>query len=285
MGVKFFGQYLLEKNIITARQLIEAAEQQESKNLKFGEYAVVKGFLKESEVNHIYDEQRRSDMFFGEVAVKLGFLTPTKVKEILTMQKNDRVMIGSVLVEKGFITQEVLERELGFFSEDQKGLVLDDVAIPSGAGRPEVVREVIDITRRMLMRIARISTKVSLPSVSDREPDADFAGAMVRMNGSVNFDYVFLSSRPVAKEIARGLIGTLSASEPDEVIKDAVKEFCNISCGNIAASMAQKGKTLELLPPEELMPTAGQYRVLKGKNAVFCPLATNVGKVTLVMVE
>ena len=57
MPVKFFGQYLLEKNIITPQQLIEAVEYQESKNLKFGEYALSKGYLTAKDVEKIQNEQ------------------------------------------------------------------------------------------------------------------------------------------------------------------------------------------------------------------------------------
>lgn len=285
MGVRFFGQYLLEKNIVTARQLIEAAEYQESKNLKFGEYAVHKGFIKEADVKKIYEEQKRSDMFFGEVAVKVGLLTAAKVKEILVMQKNDRVFIGEVLVEKEFIARDVLERELALFGEDQRKYPPEEIVVPAGAKYPELIREAVDVSRRMLMRIARISTKAMPPVMGDMEPDAEYAGASVRLTGSFNAGYVVLSSYPVAKEITKGLVGKLSPSEPDEVLKDAVKEFCNICCGNIAAGMAQKGKTLEFSPPEELTPASGHYGIIRGRNAVFCPMATNVGRITLVLTE
>jgi len=76
LAVKFFGQYLLEKNIIKPRDLLEAVEYQESKNLKFGEYAISKGYVTEKDIERFQKEQKKVDMLFGELASKYSTCAP-----------------------------------------------------------------------------------------------------------------------------------------------------------------------------------------------------------------
>ena len=53
MGIQFFGEFLIDRWVITRGQLLEALELQEYRNTKFGQLAVQKGFLTEEQVKQM----------------------------------------------------------------------------------------------------------------------------------------------------------------------------------------------------------------------------------------
>jgi CheY-specific phosphatase CheX len=285
MGVKFFGQFLLESNVITAGQLLEAVKYQESRNLKFGDYARSRGYLAEGDVGRLREEQKRTDMMIGELAVELGMLDNGQVDEILTMQKNDHIFIGEALVRRGFITTETLEKELERFGEDQKRYVPGEINVSEGVKDPDAVKSFVDLTLKMLRRMAHVDVKVEEGFISESEPGKNFSVVSVLLSGAKGCEYVLSVSREVALRVATGVMGQDAGSEPDEIVSDGVKEFCNIVCGNIVAGMAKKGMTVEISPPSEAVPRSGGYKIVNGRKAVHYPLVSTKGEILLIIIE
>jgi CheY-specific phosphatase CheX len=285
VGVKFFGQYLLEKNIIKPHELIEAVEYQNLKNLFFGEYAISKGYLTQEDVERIKNEQRHLDMKFGEIAVRLGLLTPAQVEEILTMQKNDHVFIGEALVEKGFLTRDVLERELRLFKEDQKRYLTGNIIIPPGVRHPEIVREMVSITQKMLQRLSHLNIKINHGFIGNIEPKRNFLLISVILHGSAHYEYAFSTSQEMSRLIASAFINVDPQNEQTEILSDGVREFCNITCGNIIARLALQGKKMDINPPEEIVFSDDGYHLVRGRKAIYYPLISPVGESILILIE
>jgi CheY-specific phosphatase CheX len=280
MAIKFFGQFLLEKKAITADQLVQAVQYQGSTNLRFGQYAHTMGYLSESDVLRLQEEQRNADMMIGELAVNLGLLKPNQVEEILTMQKNDHLFLGDALTQMGFMTQKELEKELALFKDDQKGYARGKIAMPDGVKDPENLSDLVDITQKMFRRIAHMDVKVSdevlVESIGN--PVIKFLAISVKLSGAVNCEYILSVPHTAAVMVASSVMGEDASSEPDEILHDGVKEFCNIVCGNFTARMAQKGKTVNLSPPQDV--------VLSGNKKAFSfSLAFTDGEISLMLVE
>ncbi len=285
MAVKFFGQYLLEKNIITPRQLIEAVEYQASKNLKFGEYALSKGYLTAKDIERIQNEQKRVDMQFGEIAVKLNILTPAQIQEILTMQKNDHIFIGDALIIRGFLTRGVVERELALFKEDQSKYATGEIFVPAGVGNPEIVKDIASLTQKMLQRMANLNVKIGDGFISNNEPRENFLIISVSLRGSPSYEYVFSSSQEISEIVASAIMNEEIKGGSKEDISDGVREFCNITCGNIIAKLSQRGKSLDISPPHEVPLSSGGYHIVRGRRAVYYPLISPEGESILVLIE
>jgi CheY-specific phosphatase CheX len=274
----------LEKNIVTPEQLLEAVKYQEEHNLRFGDYAVKKGYMSKEAVATILIEQKRADMQFGEIAIKLNILTTEQVKEILTLQRNDHILIGEAIVKKGFVTEELLARELDLFMKDQSQYASSDISVPAGIEHPDVVRDIVALTQRMLRRIANIITKADAGIISYSEPGQNYVLIKIRLTGSVVYDYGFSAPREVSELITSGILGETVSGEARDVIADGVKEFCNIVCGNIIARMAQKGMTMDIHAPEEIANRGDGYRIVRGKKALCFTLSSAVGDVILILV-
>jgi CheY-specific phosphatase CheX len=286
MSVKFFGQFLLERNKLTARQLLEAVSYQESRNLKFGDYARKLGYLTALDVNKLNDEQKRTDMLIGELSVKMGLLKRPHVDEVLTMQKNDHILLGEAIVEKGFLSGDEVHQELLKFKEDQKVYDLGDIPVPDGIRDSGTVKSMVDLTGKLLRRVAKLDTKIGETAMSDKGPDTkQYALVSVRFTAGALFTYALCVSREVAVSIATGVIGMSARGESDAMLLDSVKEFCNIVCGNVMAGLARKGKTVDISPPEAVEFKGGEYPAFYGYRAAMYPLANTTGDVTLYVME
>ncbi len=284
MSIKFFGQFLLERNVIGAKELLEAIRFQESRNMKFGEYAISKGCLEKVQVKRLHDEQKRNDMLIGELAVKLEMLTEEQVDEILTMQKNDHVCIGEAIVVKGFIPQDVMDRELDAFREDQKEYSIGDIGVPEGLKNPGFVKIMADITLKMLRRIAQVEAKIDDGVSMEQEPDESFTAVSITFSGGLNYEYVLMADIEMARAIAGAIIGVDASKENEDVINDGVREFANIACGNLLAKMAQMGKNVEISIPHTVKYEEG-YNFVSGSKAAKYTIASTSGLLALLIVE
>ena len=97
MAVKFFGQYLVEKGIVTRDALVQAIELQENRNLKLGEMTVAMGCCSQADIDRAHQHQLTKDMKLGDLLVELGILTLNQLKDVLVRQKNSHLYIGEAL--------------------------------------------------------------------------------------------------------------------------------------------------------------------------------------------
>ena len=97
MAVQFFGQYLLEKGLITAEQVLRVIEYQELQNLRIGEFAIRQGLLTESDASRVNQLQLSQDIRFGEAAIQLGVLEEVEVQILLAAQRNSHIYFGEAV--------------------------------------------------------------------------------------------------------------------------------------------------------------------------------------------
>ncbi len=250
MAVKFFGQFLMEKGIVTKEALLKAIALQDSTNLKFGEMAGSMGLITSAQIERVHNAQRSEDLPFGDMCVKLGILTGSPLKAVLAKQKADHLFIGDALIKVGAIKAEDLPKHLAAFKADQSPYVVDKVAIPAGVESPDLWEAAADLTYKMLSRVANLTVRPG-KCVMVKHFDAHDMGVAIRMTGSVAARYLLSVSTDVRDSIARAMLKTDDLSkEREEMLTDTVMEFVNIICGNIAAKAAQMGKVIEIAPPE-----------------------------------
>ncbi|MBN2496024.1 MAG: chemotaxis protein CheX [Deltaproteobacteria bacterium] len=257
MGIQFFGEYLIDRWVITPQQLLEALDLQEYRNLKFGALAVQRGYLSEDDVARISTQQIGQDRRFGDLAVEMGLMTEAQVGEILTLQKNNYLYLGEALLELGHLTEDILERELTIFKEEQSRYGSEAVVVPEWLGARPAIEACVDLTRKMFIRVAGLLIKTGPPEVyRDGQSPPDGQGCsttvQVRFDGSVDIRFLLGVSHDVAVAIASRILKEDASGESLDLVEDAVREFCNFICGNAAARLAQQGVDTGVLPPESL---------------------------------
>lgn len=265
MAVKFFGQFLVEKGVVSRDVLLQAVELQESVNLSFGATALSMGFLREADIERVHNAQRNEDLRFGDMAVKLGIMTAEQMQHVLTKQKNAHLYIGEALVKIGGLKADDLAKLLDEFKADQAQYATESLAIPGEVTEPRLWETAIDLSYKMLTRVALLTFRPEPIVVVEALPAMHVYAAM-DFSGDVSGRYLMGVSAATQKKIAKEILNESEVdNEPKEVLDDTVMEFVNVVCGNIAAKAAQLGKSIEIAPPEiidsrtvVLAPTAGK---------------------------
>lgn len=261
MAVKFFGQFLIERGVLSADKLLAALEDQRGRNRRFGSYALQLGYLRPADVQRIQQHQQAVDARFGEVAVQLGLLSPEQVEEILLRQRQDHIMLGELLVERGDLSPEVLARELAAFKDDQAPWSTGELLLPADLRDQTVARTMLELPVRLFARTTGEHVKVGEAHWADHAPQASFA-VHVPFSGTRTLAFGIACDTTAAEQLARGLLGDGALLEDAEVIADAVREFANVVAGSILARLAQLGQGYDIHPPVDGMPSPEGGRLL-----------------------
>lgn len=278
MAVKFFGQFLVEKGLVSREALLKAIELQEQKNLKFGETAVAMGYVTEADITRAHQTQLSRDIKLGDVLVEDGILTLAQMGEIVTRQKNNHLYIGEALVLVGALTNELLQLYLDEFKADQAPYVSDRIELPCGIANPEVWEMAADITYKMITRVLGLSFRAGKCHAISTVAHNHVMAAM-DLSGDVDARYIISVSQELQKSIAKAILGETSVdNEPPEVLQDTVMEFINVVCGNIAAKASQAGMIVNINPPVTIRPDAEGLAVPPGHAGLCFPVLTSGGE-------
>jgi CheY-specific phosphatase CheX len=278
MAVKFFGQFLVEKGIVSREALLKAIELQEQKNLKFGEMAVAMGYVTQDNITRAHHAQLSRDLKLGDLLVQIGILTLTQLNEIITRQKNNHLYIGEALVLVGALSNEQLQQHLDDFKADQAPYISDRVELPGGISNPEVWEMAAGLTYKMITRVLGLPFRAgkcqTITTVA-----TNFVMAAMDLSGDVDSRYIISVSQELQKTVAKAILGEASVdNEPPEVLDDTVMEFVNVVCGNIAAKASHAGKIITINPPITIKPDAAGLAVPAGYTGLCFPILVSGGE-------
>lgn len=116
-----FGQFLLNSQVITPRQLMDAIQIQIDQNQLFGEIGRKLKVLTDEQVvgvvNAICNNRPPGyeGLKFGEAARRMGFITEEDIAVIIDIQKKSKKKIGEILIETGALTAAECEQHLHNF--------------------------------------------------------------------------------------------------------------------------------------------------------------------------
>jgi len=250
MGVKYFGQYLIENNYITNVHLLEAIKYQKNKNIKLGVMVIDKGYMTSEQVEQALNIQRTQDVPFGEACVDKEFLTREQLEELLTAQKEDRIYLGDALVELGHLTLDKVEKYLIEFKTEQQEAQAEindafDHIVPE---YKDLVQSSIQIINNMLRRLLDEYGKVSgCHEKTNQEFSYDYL-VYQKISGAINCYFgialnkdtlIGFSSKILKREI----------NAVDEYAIDGVQEFMNIVTGHICVLLSKQNIASETFPP------------------------------------
>lgn len=272
MAVKFFGQFLVENNLVSREALLKAIDLQEQNNLKFGEMALSMGYVTQAEIERAHNAQMSKDLKLGDLLIEMGIMTVDQLNDVITRQKNTHLYIGEALVLVGALTSEKLQQHLDEFKADQAQYVSDRIELPEGVSNGLVWEMTADLTYKMITRVLDLQFRPGkCQAVST--VDSNFMMAAMDLSGDVDARYIISVSEKLQKTIARAILREESVEdEPAEVLEDTVMEFVNVVCGNVAAKASQMGKIMNINPPVTIHPTAAGLPVPDGHTALSFPI-------------
>ena len=250
MGVKFFGQFLIDAGEIDASHVREALEFMEAQNPAIGQIAVAQGFMNSCDVALVHAEQRSRDLSFGDLAVEMGFLANQELVEILQRQRNRRIPIGQALVHLGHVASDRFGLLLDAYKADQAQFDVSEISLPDGLASHRVTSHVLELLPRFMMRVARIQAKVGDIHVFDQAPEFVEVKVSVLLRGARGLEVALVSDADFAETLAIEASGLLPSDLDPEMVADGVGEFLNVLCGNAASGLAKEGHRVEIGPPD-----------------------------------
>ena len=107
-----FGDYLVERGLLSEENLRRALEHQETLSPALGRIGYERGMMTLDQVIEVLEAQREVGLRFGEVAVARGVIDESQLSELLAVQHDSHLPLGQVLATLGLIDPIVLDREL-----------------------------------------------------------------------------------------------------------------------------------------------------------------------------
>jgi len=278
MAVKFFGQFLVEKGLVSREALLKAIDLQEQKNLKLGEMAISMGYVTQADIERAHNAQFSKDMKLGDLLVEMGILTLNQLNEVIVRQKNTHLYIGEALVLVGALTNDQLMQHLADFKADQSQYVSDRIELPAGIANTDIWEMTADLTFKMITRVLDLQFRTGKAYTISAATDTNFMMAAMDLTGDVEARYIISVSEELQKTVAKSILRETSVDqEPAEVLEDTVMEFVNVVCGNVAAKGSQMGKIININPPVTIRPTSAGLPIPTGHTGLCFPIHISEG--------
>ncbi|MGB1236675.1 MAG: chemotaxis protein CheX [Pseudomonadales bacterium] len=243
---KFFGQFLLEKGLITPEQLLTAISLQKASNPSLGKIAVDKGMLSEAQAEAINAEQQRTDQRFGDLAVTMQLLSDAQVGELIDTQKAGRKFFGQILIEEDFLNAAAVEEELTAHAAIKEKVAMQVDSQIEQHKYAGIILNTLDSCIKLFTRIAKINAQVA--GIGDAETSLDdeclYFSQCFERDQHVKIGLVL--PKRMMQELALNFL-KMDVSDHPAVYQDAVCEFLNIVLGNALAEGEQQTK---LEPPQ-----------------------------------
>ncbi|RXJ04165.1 hypothetical protein DS745_01910 [Anaerobacillus alkaliphilus] len=252
MFSKYFGNFLLNKGIITSEQLNEVFQEEKNSHVKLGILALNKGFMSLSQIEEVNQAQMATDKRFGEIAIEKGYLTIDKLEELLTGQKTSYLLLSQILLDKNILTMEQISRHL-FTYKNENGLSNEELQELTSDNVERIVSNSLELTNTsieeyiilLVKNIERHLREKTFIEVVKEVPAEYQLRAYQKIVGEYSLDtYLVFQERDFIK--VASIFAEEVLTEVDELCISAVLEFLNLHNGIFIVNEVDKGFDMDL---------------------------------------
>jgi hypothetical protein len=223
----FFGQFLLDEEVIGEDDLHRAVELATEENSRIGALGVECGMLTETQVELIQLEQRQTDMPFASLAVQLELLTREQSDELLLKQRRRHKPIGEALVELGILETGELDDLLDRYHLCELNLDDAHLELPFELAEDDLAPYLIEYFPVLFRRITKIPMKMQSCREWHGRSNLPFR-VMQTLEGDCPIQIGIAACPDLALRIANGLGEPSEGTREPEEVQDAVREFAEI---------------------------------------------------------
>lgn len=295
MYTTFFGNYLLNKHLITPKQLMESIENKKNIHLKLGVLAIHNGYMTAKEVEQVHIIQTQVDKRFGEIAIEQGFLSKQQVAELLNAQTPGYLLLSQILVDNGYLTMEQFQAAL---IEYQSLYELTDLDFSHEQNNKvnALIREFYefdelndDKLREMLYCYITLLFNTLIRFVGD-----DFTPYPIikigaypiawcvsqKITGDFSLHTALDMDENTLMNFASRYVGEEYTSN-NEYVKSSMEDFINLNNGLFAVNVSNSnGETLYLQPPQ----TENDVLFIPNAPLYYIPIQFTFGTVNVMFV-
>jgi len=258
MSNQYFGQYLLNKGILTHVQLRRALQCEQIVKVKLGVLAANAGLMTAAQVEAVHDLQWAKDQKFGTLAVQQGYLTSEQVDGLLESQQERHLTIIQAIIDQGYMTLTAVEGALADFREeyDIKGRLhdIDDenkaikklVDFSTAGDKANLLYNYVGLVQRNVVRLLN-DTPFIFEQIAEYEQTPRWL-ARQQIIGDIPLSTGLLMDESTLLEIACRFYGEKLLAV-DELVLDSVGEFLNVHNGIFCSLLSDAGVMADLRPP------------------------------------
>lgn len=104
MFTQFFGNYLLNEQLVSPELLSEVLQNLKNVRVKLGVLAINAGLITPEQAEEVHTEQQRTDKRMGDIMVDKGLISNNQLETLLNSQKSAHLMLGQALIDSGNMT-------------------------------------------------------------------------------------------------------------------------------------------------------------------------------------
>lgn len=259
MFTQLFGNYLLNKKLVTPKELNEALDFQKTVHIKLGVMAVNSEFMSADDVNAVHEMQSKVDKKFGELAIEMGFLDAEKLEILLGTQKSGHLLLGQAMIDKNYMTLEQFEEALNEYKKEYR-LTGEQYNLLQNGDAQEAIKAFYSFDNLIEGKLYKDYLSLLVRNII-RFIDNDFK--LLDITSITSYKYEWMASQEIQGEVElftcieaseKAFIGFASKygkedyTENDEYTKSAVGEFLNLVNGLFLVNMSNKDIELDLTP-------------------------------------
>ena len=287
MSTKFFGEYLVEKKVITEAMLEEAIRYEQWISRPYIALAMKKGILTNEQINALDAEFAAPPSPSVQVQIKGENVVFSRPKESSADLTTKSLVLGEALVQKGHLTLAQLKQ----FLEDYRTNAFDPdrqfwlhqyirertlQSIP----HPDIVSIMLQITIDSFVNHIKLLVN---PTVIRTGVDARLTSEHVfsqEISGDRKFHYALGLSDAFVRVVASRLL-ECDCTEIDDMALDAVAEFVNIVVGEACRRFSTKNIMLKAEPP--VVATQEVMRTFISQNCLSAEMKTDIGSFYVIL--
>lgn len=255
---QYFGQYLLNKGMLTHVQLRKILQCEQIVKVKLGVLAVNAGLMTAVQVEEVHDLQWAKDQRFGTLAVQQGYLTSEQVDQLLESQQEGHLTIMQAIIDTENMTLVAVEKALLDFREeygvkdrlddtdDENKVIKKWVDFSAAGDKADLLYNYVGLAQRNVVRFLN-DTPFIFEQIAEREQTPRWL-ATQQIIGDVPFSTGLLMDESALLEIASRFYGE-KLSAVDELVLDSVGEFLNVHNGVFCSFLSDAGVMADLQPP------------------------------------
>ncbi|VBB08997.1 Hypothetical protein LUCI_4283 [Lucifera butyrica] len=270
---QYFGQYLLNKELLTVEQLRDILNRERSIRPRLGLLAMDSGLMTAAQVEQVHSLQHVMDKKFGEIAVEKGFLTVQQLEELLLAQENRRLTISQAIIDSGYLSLSQLEtalenykRETGLTGcrqdaqyEDWDAMVRTSLNFSATGASAGLLYDYVALLLRIIPR-----TFGEEPVIAPLKAPVKGRLFSQTMTGNITLSTGLVMDNTLLLELSRYYSGE-TIPTVNELALDSIAEFLNETNGIFTVNMSERNLELNLEPqrisPEGTLPAKDAYRI------------------------
>lgn len=118
MLTQFFGNYLVEKKLITTEQLLNALKHKHENNQTMAAMALSLGYMTEEEAEDVHNMQVVRNDEFISLALKMNYLTSLQAAELEEAQHFGYLLLARSILELGYCNLEEMSNAIADYEFD-----------------------------------------------------------------------------------------------------------------------------------------------------------------------